>query len=37
LETDTWPAYDTAVYRAELPPWKEAEWLEREAREEMAA
>jgi hypothetical protein len=37
LETDTWPAYDTAVYRAELPPWKEAEWLEREAREELAA
>lgn len=30
LETDTWPAYPTAVHRAELPAWEEARFLERE-------
>lgn len=30
LAADKWPAYTTEVHRAELPPWIEARWLERE-------
>lgn len=37
LEQDYWASYGTDVHRAELPAWEEARWLEREAREEMAA
>lgn len=37
LETDTWPGYPTDICFAEPLPWMEAQWLEREAREEMAA
>jgi hypothetical protein len=37
LETDEWPSYQPTAYRAELPPWEESRWLEREAREEIAA
>ena len=33
LELDEWPAYPTRVCHVELPPWEEARWLEREARE----
>lgn len=33
LDTDEWPAYPTDVYRAELPAWEEARFLEREERE----
>ena len=33
LTTKTWPAYPTEVVWAELPPWEEQKWLEREARE----
>lgn len=33
LADDTWPAYPTRVCWAELPPWEETRWLEREARE----
>lgn len=36
LTTGEWPAYPTRVCYAELPPWEEARWLEREALEEMA-
>lgn len=35
LATDEWPAYSREPYRAELPPWLEAQWLEQ--REEIAA
>lgn len=37
LERDEWPAYPHRVCWAELPPWQETAWLEREAREELAA
>lgn len=37
LATDRWPAYPDRVCYAELPPWEETRWLEREVREEMAA
>lgn len=37
LANDEWPAYGTGLHHAELPPWIEARWIEREAREEMAA
>ena len=37
LETDSWPAYPTRVCYAEPPGWAEAQWLEREAREDVAA
>jgi hypothetical protein len=37
LANDSWPAYPTDVHRAELPAWIESQWLEREAREEIAA
>lgn len=37
LATDVWPSYPQTAYRAELPPWEESRWLEREAREEVAA
>jgi hypothetical protein len=33
LQADEWPAYPREVCFAELPPWEEARWLEREARE----
>jgi hypothetical protein len=37
LATDNWPAYPTTVVEAELPAYIESRWLEREAREEIAA
>lgn len=37
LAKDRWPAYTNRVAYAELPAWHETAWLEREAREEMAA
>lgn len=37
LETGEWPGYPTRVAYAELPPWEEARWLERQALEEMEA
>lgn len=37
LESGAWPAYDKRVATAELPPWEEARWLEREVLEEVAA
>lgn len=37
LETDQWPAYPPVLHVAELPVYEEARWLEREAREEIAA
>lgn len=37
LKRDVWPAYPPVVHEAELPAWEEARWLEREAREEIAA
>jgi hypothetical protein len=37
LETDEWPAYPREVIEAELPVYIESAWLEREAREEIAA
>lgn len=37
LATDLWPSYPLTAYRAELPAWEESRWLEREAREEIAA
>jgi hypothetical protein len=36
LADDDWPAYPERVCFAELPPWEEARWLEREAREYAA-
>jgi len=33
LERDHWPAYPTELHVAELPPWIESAWLEREERE----
>jgi hypothetical protein len=30
LARDEWPAYPTEIAYAELPPWEEARWLERE-------
>lgn len=36
LETGHWPAYPTDVCYAELPPWEEYRWLERELQEEAA-
>lgn len=37
MESDTWVGYGTDVHVAELPSWEESRWLEKEAREEMAA
>lgn len=37
LESGSWPAYPRRVAYAELPPWEEARWLEKELREEVAA
>lgn len=37
LATDEWDGYPTSVCWAELPAWAESQWLDREAREEMAA
>lgn len=37
LTSNTWPAYPQRLCTIEAPPWAEAQWLEREAREEMAA
>lgn len=37
LKTGVWPAYPADVYRAELPAWEEARWLEREAEYESFA
>ena len=37
LETGDWPAYPRTVVDAELPTYIETRWLEREAREEIAA
>ena len=37
LETGEWPAYPRTVVEAELPAWIESRWLERKAREEIAA
>jgi len=34
LDNDRWPGYPTRTCYAELPPWEEAQWLERELREE---
>jgi hypothetical protein len=33
LGSDEWPGYPQSVAWAELPPWEEARWLEREERE----
>lgn len=33
LENDEWPAYDQRVHFAELPPWIESQWIDRELRE----
>ncbi len=35
VNTNTWPAYPTRVCFAELPPWEEARWLERQVLEDM--
>jgi hypothetical protein len=37
LETGEWPSYPADAYRAELPAWIEARFLESEAAEEIAA
>ncbi len=37
ISSGEWPAYPPTVVDAELPPWIESRWLEREAREEVAA
>lgn len=37
LETSEWPAYPRTVVDADLPAWIESRWLEREAREKVAA
>lgn len=37
LKNDRWPAYTNRVAYAELPAWEEARWLDREAREDVAA
>ena len=36
LETNVWPAYPVAVCSAQLPPWIEAAWVEREHHERGA-
>ena len=35
LERNEWPSYPRQVCFAELPPWSEARWMERQALEEM--
>lgn len=35
LDTGDWPAYPRQVCHAELPPWSEARWMERQALEDM--
>lgn len=35
LTMDRWPGYPRDVCYAELPPWQEAQWMERELREEQ--
>lgn len=37
LASGKWPAYPVEAYEAELPPWRESQWLEQEAREDVAA
>lgn len=37
LETGIWDGYPTDVCYVEAPGWEEARWMEREAREEVAA
>lgn len=37
LNENHWPGYAAEVCHVELPAWEESRWLEREAREEMAA
>lgn len=37
LDKDEWPGYPKDICYATLPPWLETQWLEREAREEIAA
>ena len=37
LDTGLWAAYPDEVCFAELPAWEEARWMEKEAREEIAA
>jgi hypothetical protein len=37
LESDSWNSYGTDVHTVALPSWEEARWLEKEAREEIAA
>lgn len=37
LEADSWPGYPRKVCYADTPTWEEMRWLEKEAREEMAA
>lgn len=37
LASGVWPAYQRTEVDADLPAWIESRWLEREAREEMAA
>jgi len=33
MESNKWPSYPTDVCYAQLPPWEESRWLEREIRE----
>jgi hypothetical protein len=37
MATGRWVGYGTDLHVAEMPTWEEAKWLEREAREEVAA
>lgn len=37
LESGQWPGYPTRVCYAQLPPWEEARWLERELRDETTS
>jgi hypothetical protein len=37
LEKDSWPGYPAKVCTAELPPWEETRWMEKTARDEVAA
>lgn len=36
LDSDQWPGYPTRPAFAELPPWAENQWLERELRDQAA-
>lgn len=37
LDTDVWPGYPKDICYASPPGWMESQWLEREAREDVAA